>query len=206
MFSNYKHNIYFLGSVLLLIVFLVLLDYCTTASNCNIHDKEYNEAKAFLQKHKEFRKDYCVFVDFGRNSGFDRLYIVDMENRNIVFSDKCSHGKGGNSTWLTPNFSNEIGSKCSSIGFYKIAESGTMHRYPKMKCIRLDGLSPTNSNARVRGILIHLGHPAFRIFSFPVPLLLGDSEGCFGTTKRCMYFLETLKQQQSSPLLLYAYS
>ena len=51
-------------------------------------------------------------------------------------------------------FSNVPGSNASSLGLYRTAETYRSDVYPGL-AMRLDGLSPTNSNARSRFIVIH---------------------------------------------------
>ena len=192
--------------VFLFFVILVYVDYAKATDSSELSEKAYVEMKSFLSSHQEYEQDYAVFVDFKRKSMKDRFFVVDMQRRKIVFSDKVAHGLGGKSTSDTPEFSNEIGSKCSSLGFYKIAERDKMKRN-LLDCFRLDGLSTTNSNARVRGILIHRGMgPGLVPFDLPFSLPLShDSEGCFATTGRAMKYLERKHKAAKKPIILYAF-
>ena len=64
------------------------------------------------------------------------------------------------------------------------------------------GLDSTNSNALVRGILIHKGNVEFE--TFPLPCL-PVSKGCFGMSTSMMKRIEEVKRQSKKPILLYAY-
>ena len=185
----------------------ILVDYAKATDSSELSETAYQEMKSFLSSHQEYEQEYAVFVDFMRKSMRDRFFVVDMNCRKIMFSDRVAHGLGGNSTADKPEFSNEIGSNCSSLGFYKIAEQDKMKRYPNLDCFRLDGLSKTNSNARKRGILIHRGVGAGIVpFDLPFSLPLShDSEGCFATTGRAMKYLEKMKKAVKKPLILYAF-
>jgi hypothetical protein len=67
----------------------------------------------------------------------------------------------------------------------------------------LYGLDSTNSNALVRGILIHHGNLEFE--TFPLPCL-PVSKGCFGVSTSMMKHIENTKKLSSKPILLYAYN
>lgn len=118
-----------------------------------------------------------IYVDFGKGSGINRLYIYDIPNRKILYKCKVLNGKGGNN-----KFSNKVGSNCSSLGLYKLLEESRMSN--GYKCIRLKGLSSTNSNALKRGIVIHPSILASCIpFQFPGNFpLTNASEGCFSVS------------------------
>ena len=73
---------------------------------------------------KGFNEDYCILVDFSRPSGEDRMAIIDLNTLSVLDTGPCAHGKGkGNSAWKAI-FSNKEGSRCSSLGAFKIAEKG----------------------------------------------------------------------------------
>ncbi len=98
-------------------------------------------------------KKFMSIFDISQHSSQRRLYLVDLVtgkvSRHIV-----AHGRNSDpdADGYATQFSNEPGSKKSSLGFYKTAEtySGN-HGYS----LRLDGLSATNSNARSRAVVIH---------------------------------------------------
>lgn len=118
-----------------------------------------------------------IYVDFGEHSGTNRLYIYDIPNQKILYKCKVLNGKGGNN-----KFSNKIGSNCSSLGLYKVLEESIMSN--GCKCIRLRGMSSTNSNALKRGIVIHPSTLASCMpFQFPGNFpLTNASKGCFSVS------------------------
>lgn len=170
-----------------------------------LRDDAFAEVHQFLDAHPKYNQDLALIVDFNRLSMLDRMYVVDMQKHRIVYSCRSAHGMGRGSTPITPEFSNEEGSLCSSLGFYKIAESGKMRN--GRPCFRLDGLSKTNSNARKRGILIHPSYGVSCVpFSLPLPLPLSRaSEGCFSTSFRAMDRLEEFVRSSEKPIILYAF-
>ena len=97
--------------------------------------------------------DFLTIIDFSRHSGKKRFFLVDMRS-GAVEAYKTSHGSGGDSDHdgYIDEVSNISGSKMSSVGLYMTAETYSgKHGYS----LRLDGLSPTNSRARQRAIVVH---------------------------------------------------
>jgi hypothetical protein len=109
----------------------------------------YFDANAVKIKNQRF----ITVIDFSRHSGKKRFFVIDMKS-GMVEPHVVAHGSGSdsNNDGLAEKFSNESGSNASSLGFYLAAEtySGKWGR-----SMRLDGLSKTNSNARVRAVVIH---------------------------------------------------
>ena len=127
---------------------------------------------------------YVCFVDFGKLSCFDRLYIYDVKKHKYIYSARVQHGNGGKSTAIKPELSNRVGSNCSSLGLYKVTRLGKMQSNKSIDCLRLRGLSSTNSNAEKRGILIHPSISLSTIPKFPgliIPLT-SESRGCFAVS------------------------
>jgi hypothetical protein len=99
-------------------------------------------------------KQYLTVLDFKAHSGKRRFFVMDMVGGAPVEPHVVAHGKNSDPDydgWAT-SFSNVNGSLKSSVGFYYVAEQYTGENG---QSIRLDGLSPTNSNARERAIVIH---------------------------------------------------
>ena len=144
---------------------------------------------------------YICYVDFGKWSCFDRLYIYNVEKKRIVYSARVQHGIGGNSNIFKPEFSNRIGSNCSSLGLYRISCLSKMSN--GVECFRLKGLSPSNSNAAKRAILVH---PGFGVSLIPVGLLLPltpESKGCFTVSIVTMLKLKACFKKGN--IYIYAY-
>ncbi len=195
---------------LLKAVIFIFLSYLLTAFIAGNHISEAtrNRAADHARKALEYcrlhgmRTDVCFLVDFDVHSGQDRFFIYDFDKQEIVYSTTCEHGRGGNSTLMKPEFSNVPGSKCTSLGRYAVKEYSHMHNYKFVPCFRLDGLDKSNSNARMRGILIH---PNFSQFpTWPLPLLF-RTEGCFGMSLRAFCVIKEHKATSSKPVLLWAY-
>lgn len=109
------------------------------------------KADAEKYKHRIKRKRYLTIVDFSKPFFSTRLWIYDTELDRVVLQSRVSHAfRTG--LWSGVSFSNEIGSKKSSIGPYCTAEP---YKGRFGYSMRLDGLDPKNNNARVRAVVMH---------------------------------------------------
>lgn len=119
----------------------------------NLREKA-TEFEAYCVEHG-YNTDYGVLVDFGRFSLQERLYVYDFNKNEVVMKSLAGHGSGGKSTLLRPDFSNDHGSHCTSLGHYRIGKHRHMYNRPTVPAVEVHGLDKTNSNALARGILIH---------------------------------------------------
>jgi hypothetical protein len=109
-----------------------------------------------------------IIIDFRQMASNKRLYIIDVEKRNLLWMGLVAHGvKSGKSYAI--EFSNKRDSWKSSLGFFVV---GKKYSGKNGLSIKLDGLDKSyNSNARNRNIVIH---PAYYVDSIRV----GHSKGC----------------------------
>ena len=63
------------------------------------------------------RQDKITIVDFSQPSDHKRLYVIDLNNKEILFQSLVSHGMGTGELWAN-SFSNNPSSYKSSPGFY----------------------------------------------------------------------------------------
>lgn len=153
---------------------------------------------------KGLNEDYCLFVDFSRPSGEDRIALYDFKTQSMVYAAPCAHGNGKSNTAWRPKFSNEEGSHCSVTGHFKVGGKGYSHAVGLH--FKLDGLDAGNSNARQRHIYIHASKYVGIAAMFTAYLPLTDaSQGCFTTSEMMLQKIEMISQKSEKPLLLYAY-
>jgi L,D-transpeptidase catalytic domain len=130
-----------------------------------------SQALAALAAHPEARRDRVAVADFGEPSNAPRLFLVDLKT-GAVEALRTAHGKGSdpNHSGRAARFSNAPGSEASSLGAYLTAA-----RYwgGHGLSLALDGLDPTNSNARMRAIVVH-----------SAPYMAGDFINRFGAPGR----------------------
>ena len=115
-------------------------------------------------------KDYLVVIDFKQHNSKKRFYLIDMVSGSVE-RYLTAHGKNSDPDFdgYATKFSNTPDSLMSSLGFYLTAET---YYGENGYSLRLDGLSPTNSNARARAVVIH---GASYVKDLP---LIGRSYGC----------------------------
>ena len=128
--------------------------------------------------------DTVIIIDFTKNSLQKRLAVYQVNGHNtpkLLFLSEVATGSGCKSR----HYSNEFGSKCSSIGIFHTAEPWFGHNG---RSLRVRGLQRgINDNAYDRLILIH-GAPYVR------PGHVGHSFGCFAVpTNKIGQLLDILR-------------
>jgi hypothetical protein len=109
----------------------------------------YDKFKGRVRNHQ-----YLSIVDFTQHSGRMRYFLVNLKTGKVD-AIPVAHGKGSDpdANGLAQYFSNRINSKMSSLGSYLVNERSQSATHGTV--LRLDGLEGTNSNARVRAVIIH---------------------------------------------------
>lgn len=96
--------------------------------------------------------DYLAVVDFSLPSTTKRFWLFDYPSQRLLLQDWVAHGRGSGEQ-MAVRFSNESGSKASSLGLYRCADPYVgQHGYS----MRLIGLDPgVNDRAADRAIVLH---------------------------------------------------
>lgn len=143
-------------------------------------------------------RDVIGICDFDDPSAKARFHVLDVASGKLD-SYLVAHGRGSDPAhtgWLQ-RFSNAMGSAASSSGAFVTAEEYTGNHG---RSRRIDGLDPTNSNARARAVVIHGAW-----YSEPQMIAqhgkLGRSEGCFAFGSKD---LATIMQRLGPGRLIYA--
>lgn len=129
-----------------------------------------------LRNDNKAAKDKSVLsiVDFDQRSTEKRLWIIDLEKKQLLAHTWVAHGEYSGDD-MAANFSNDLSSFKSSIGFYITGET----YYGKHGLsLKLDGMDEEfNSNARKRAIVVH---GANYVSQGTIDALgrLGRSQGC----------------------------
>jgi len=122
----------------------------------------------------ETQKPILTLIDFSKASTEERFYVIDMENRKVLFKSHVAHGRNSGYNYAT-SFSNVRGSHQSSLGFFLTGR--TYHGRHGLSLI-LHGLEKgINDNAKVRTIVIH-GADYSDPRQIPSRGRLGRSWGC----------------------------
>lgn len=106
-----------------------------------------------LQKKGILSKEaYLVICDFSQSSNNKRLYLVDMENREVVLNTYVAHGRNSGGEYAS-RFSNKLQSLQSSLGFYVM--ENTYYGEHGLS-LRMKGLEPGfNDKAYRRRVVVH---------------------------------------------------
>lgn len=128
-----------------------------------------------LKKRGLLRKTNILSIcDFSQSSSNQRMYVIDVRNRRMLYRTYVAHGINSGEEYAT-SFSNRMESCKSSLGFY--VTTGT---YTGMNglSLRIEGVDKGfNENARRRAIVIHgAGYVSQRILR---------KYGVMGTTYGC---------------------
>jgi len=165
-------------------------------------DQRADEALAYAQKH-HLNTDYVLLLDYSIPSGTPRLFVWSHDRHQVVARTYAMHGLGGGSTAERPVFSNKVGSKCSSLGKFKVLKT---HGTTLKRSYRLQGLERSNSNAFRRGIMIHRSTWVDKWCKRKyIPLHGPSCQGCVTVSSRGMAYLERLIKSESKPILLWSY-
>lgn len=159
----------------------------------------FEQALAGYNKINTKRKDIITVIDFTKPSTEERLYVIDLKNKKLLFSSYVSHGKNSGTNYAT-TFSNIKGSNQSSLGFY--VTEGT-YQGRNGYSLLLDGLERgINDKAKERAIVIHgadYANPSVIASSGR----LGRSQGCPALPRELTKpIIDTIKEGS----LLYIYA
>jgi hypothetical protein len=124
---------------------------------------------------------HLVIVDYARRSSEPRTYVLNLNTGHVEESFRAAHGSGSDPDHdgFLDKFSDVPGSSASPEGAYLVAEP---YVGKHGKSLRLDGLDPTNANARDRAIVIHAADYAEPTFLQKWGKL-GRSNGCIVFSK-----------------------
>lgn len=125
-----------------------------------------------------------TICDFSQSSSQKRMYIIDVDNRKVLFQTFVAHGEKSGREFAN-SFSNKDESWKSSLGFY--ITSNTYYGCNGLS-LRIDGLDKGfNDNAKRRNIVVH-GAPY-------VSERILNKYGVMGTTFGCPAIPEELSSQ-----------
>lgn len=179
-------------------IFIATLTWIAYSFLCNpsIDEGKVKIAMEYCQTHG-MNTRVIMLCDFSKHSGMRRFFVYDTKKHKVILSSLCEQGKGN-------GFSNQSGSNCSSLGFYRICNPHKMRI--GLNSYTLQGLSTTNSNAKSRGILIHPYYTVSELPIYPIPIIFKASKGCFILSPlKYKMVCHIIRNNSDKPILLYAY-
>jgi len=136
--------------------------------------KAFEQAYTGYNKIPGRKKDIITLIDFTKPSTEERLYVLDMKKRELLYKSHVSHGRNSGENYAT-SFSNRVGSYQSSLGFYVTENT---YQGKNGYSLILDGLEKgINDKAKERAIVIH-GAPYSNPSVIAYNKRLGRSQGC----------------------------
>ncbi len=192
----------FISCIILIIGFFSLRS-CHAQADLPRLQSKVDSAFIYCKK-QGFDTTFCILIDMKIHSGKNRLFVWDFAKKEIMHSGLCCHGFGGKSTGEKPEFSNVVGSNCTSLGKYKIG----IRSYSKWGInihYKLHGLESTNNNAFKRIVVLHSYTPVPSTETYPFHLPVGFSAGCPVINNELMKTLDGLLRDKKKPVLLWIY-
>ncbi len=194
----------FLFPLLFLNCYLLLAQTSTnaqdTALSSNRSQTKLNELNLYLKEHPSFDQSTVILIDLKIFSGNNRLFVYDINSRELLKSALVAHGIGSETE--NPDsliFSNIPDSYMSSLGKYKI---GKAYVGSFGKSYKLHGLENSNSKAYERYIVLHKldGFPEIEQ-NEPIPTSLG----CPMVSESTFDYLDNIIQASSKPIVMEIY-
>lgn len=160
-------NIFKRTMLYIILTFSIILTGCTQPVkdteihklwiDCNLdsvvsYDIFYAAIIGYRQIDNIRKKNILTIIDYSKPSDQDRFFVIDLENKKLLFKCLVAHGKNSGES-IAVSFSNQSGSLKSSPGFFLTAET---YVGDNGYSLRLDGLEKgINDSARLRDIVIH---------------------------------------------------
>lgn len=116
-----------------------------------------------------------TIVDFSQSSKNKRMYVIDIKERKLLFNTLVAHGRNTGEEYAQ-NFSNELGTLKSSLGFY-VTKNQVMGKTVGLSLIIQGVEKGFNDNAISRQIIMHGADYATEEFIKKTGRL-GRSYGC----------------------------
>lgn len=156
----------------------------------NIFDKAIIEWNILSKKQHIANMNILSIADLSQSSNSKRLYIIDIENKKILFNTYVAHGRNSGEEFAT-SFSNKQNSFQSSLGFYITANT---YQGSHGLSLRLKGIeNGINDIAEDRGIVVHGASYVSKNFINQFGRL-GRSQGCPAVSEElCMPIINTIK-------------
>lgn len=195
--------------------YILLLFVCLHAASCKqptntirpkpaTEDKQKLKLKQHIAAIKQYAKQqhgsdkYAVLIDMSINSWKKRFFVVNLKTDSVIISGLCGHGQGSNYMKEEVEFSNVVGSNCTSQGHYRI---GYKYFGDFGDAYKLYGLDSTNSNAFRRFVVFHSyscvpdfeGSPACR------------SNGCAMVSPYTFKATDKVLSTQQKPVIMWIY-
>jgi hypothetical protein len=108
--------------------------------------------RSLTSKGLVLKESLLTIIDYSHPSSDDRLYVIDLLQRSVVYKSLVAHGRNSGELYAN-RFSNKAQSNQSSLGFFI---TGSPYKGGQGYSMLLCGVDTGyNDNSRVRAIVIH---------------------------------------------------
>jgi len=112
----------------------------------------FEQAITGYNKIEDKKKEIITLIDYSRPSNEERLFVIDLKNKELLYKSLVAHGRNSGSLYAT-SFSNKNGSYKSSLGFFLTENT---YQGKNGYSLVLDGLEKgINDMAKARAIVMH---------------------------------------------------
>ncbi|PCJ67683.1 MAG: hypothetical protein COA58_00680 [Bacteroidetes bacterium] len=146
-----------------------------------------------------YNKEVAILVNMAPHSGNYRFFAFNLLTKDTLVKGLVAHGHCQSTDHRLAQFSNVVGSNCSSLGHYKV---GSKYDGSFGMSYKLLGQDFSNNNAYKRFVVLH-GHPCIPIESQEDDICL--SEGCPTLSPLVLETLSTYLDNSNKPVLLWIY-
>jgi len=112
----------------------------------------FEQAILGYNKIEDKKKEIITLIDYSKPSTEERLYVIDLKNKELLYKSLVAHGRNSGNLYAT-SFSNKNGSYKSSLGFFLTENT---YQGKNGYSLVLDGLEKgINDMAKRRAIVMH---------------------------------------------------
>jgi hypothetical protein len=156
-----------------------------------VFNKAYDGWKKLKDGSRLNRPELLSIVDMSQSSVNKRLYVIDIDNRKVLFNTYVSHGRNSGEEYAR-SFGNKLQCYKSSLGFYT---TGSVYNGAHGLSMRLKGLeNGINHCAEERGIVMHGAEYVSEDF-IRRNGRLGRSQGCPAVSEKdCVPIINSIKE------------
>jgi L,D-transpeptidase catalytic domain len=158
-------------------------------------------AKALKQYAKKngYDTSYAFLSNMGMLCNKKRFFVVNLVTMEIEQSGLVSHGRGQGPSIFDKQYSNAAGSRCTSLGRYKILDK---YKGSYGESYRMMGLDSSNQNAFNRNIVLHSMNSIPDIDGL-IPACVSD--GCPAVSVNFLASLRKIITTAKKPVLLWIF-
>lgn len=150
-------------------------------------------------KKNGFDTSYAFLANMGMLSNRKRFFVVNLATMEIEQAGLVAHGRGQGPSIYDKQYSNQSGSRCTSLGRYKISGK---YRGGYGESYRMAGLDSSNKNAYSRNIVLH-SMTCIPDLDGIMPACVSD--GCPAVSTNFLTSLRKIIDTRKKPVLLWVF-